>query len=100
MITFNRRIKYAKEEIMLSYLYPRLDVKVSSDIGHLLKSPFCIHPKTGKVCVPLRIEDLDRFDPIRVPTLAGLENEVNNQKEFNIKKTSMNIYLQIFEDFV
>jgi DNA primase small subunit len=37
------------KEVMLAYAYPRLDVEVSKKMNHLLKAPFCVHPKTGKV---------------------------------------------------
>ena len=69
---FTSRQDTSLHEIVLTYLYPRIDIHVSKTTNHLLKAPFCVHPKTGKVCVPLQAEDFATFHPHRVPTLAGL----------------------------
>lgn len=57
------------EEIKLQYCYPRLDVNVTKGLNHLLKSPFCVHPKTGRVCIPISMEQVDAFNPDLVPTV-------------------------------
>lgn len=65
------------EDIILQYTYPRLDAEVSKHRNHLLKAPFCIHPKTGRVCVPVDPETVDKFDPAAVPTVNQLLRELD-----------------------
>lgn len=33
-------------------------------MNHLLKAPFCVHPKTGRLCVPIDPERAEDFDPL------------------------------------
>lgn len=99
--------KYVLEEIMLQYCYPRLDVNVSKGVNHLLKSPFCVHPKTGRVCVPIDPKKIDDFDPMAVPTISEILEELNsvekedsNKKTKEFNKTSLKECIQVFERFV
>nr|XP_045008171.1 DNA primase small subunit [Jaculus jaculus] len=104
-------------EIMLQYCFPRLDINVSKGINHLLKSPFSVHPKTGRISVPIDLQKVDQFDPFTVPTISSIcreldvtsTNEKENENEAesetkhrprDYKKTSLAPYVKVFEQFL
>merc|ERR1712224_617739 len=87
--------KVVLKEIVLHFTYPRLDINVSKQMNHLLKSPFVAHPKTGKVCVPIDPANLDNFDPAKVPTIGKLVEELSVSKD--PRQTSLQPYLHYFE---
>lgn len=98
-------LKVALMSIVFNYCYPRLDINVSRQLNHLLKAPFCVHPKTGKVCVPINPEKADEFSPFEVPTLNGLYQEINQlpvetPKQRCASLTSMRKHLEFFGEFV
>ncbi|XP_050310551.1 DNA primase small subunit [Anthonomus grandis grandis] len=97
-----RSLKNLKEELKLHYCYPRLDINVTKGVNHLLKAPFCVHPKTGKICVPFNVKHVDNFDPDNVPTISGILAEIDaydkktvelqvNQVETDVESASMEI---------
>ncbi|OQV17238.1 DNA primase small subunit [Hypsibius exemplaris] len=66
------------DELQVMFCYPRLDINVSHGLNHLLKSPFSVHPKTGRVCVPINPDQADQFDPFAVPTIDQLLEEMSD----------------------
>lgn len=97
----------AKQDIVLEYTYPRLDVEVSKKQIHLLKSPFVVHPGTGRVCVPIDTRKLEKFDPLGVPTVTELLHEIDSwdpkaqmeedsKKLQDYEKTSLKPYVESF----
>ncbi|XP_030589912.1 DNA primase small subunit [Archocentrus centrarchus] len=80
--------QYFEKEIMLQYCYPRLDANVSKGVNHLLKSPFSVHPKTGRISVPIDVSELDKFDPFSVPTISLICEELDRPRPSEEKETS------------
>ena len=99
-----------RRELVLRHTYPRLDVNVSKAQNHLLKSPFAVHPKTGRVCVPINPKQAEKFDPFIVPTVRQLDEELNafeadpenkNRDVTDVEKTSLHKSIEFFEtDFL
>ncbi|KAI8921834.1 hypothetical protein DFJ77DRAFT_425488, partial [Powellomyces hirtus] len=107
----------AMRDIIFRYLYPRLDANVSIGLNHLLKSPFCVHPKTGRVCVPIDPQKCAEFNPLTVPTLEGVvgalnmanrrpENDVRDEDEegavplLDFERTALKPYMEHFRIFL
>lgn len=91
------QLNEAKRDVILYYMYPRLDIEVSKQMIHLLKSPFCIHPGTGNVCVPFdparnlsdNIEDdAYGFNPMNAPNLHALQDEIETWEAKRLDRDS------------
>merc|ERR1712151_143283 len=95
--TFKQKaeLKMFLKDVVLQYTYPRLDINVSKQMNHLLKAPFVVHPKTGRVCVPIDPDKLDTFSPFEVPTIGRLVEEFNRTSD--VKESSLKQYTHFFE---
>ena len=60
-------MRHRIDDMMLTYVWPRIDAGVSRHLNHLLKAPFVAHPKTGRVAVPVNTTDYFRFKPGDAP---------------------------------
>ena len=58
------------DETVLAYVWPRIDINVTKGTNHLIKSPFVAHPKTQRIAVPLKRDELLTFKPATAPTLG------------------------------
>ena len=92
----NSMVDLCIKDFKLNILYPRLDINVSTHINHLLKSPFCIHPKTGLVAVPLSHEDILKFKIDDIPRLDKLVEDYKNKR----KNECFEKYIKYFREFV
>ena len=63
-------------QIVFQFMYPRLDVNVSTHMNHMLKAPFCVHPKTERICVPFDPHATNGIHDLwKVPTLDSVIRE-------------------------
>ena len=62
-------------DAILSRVWMKLDENVSKTRNHLLKVFFSVHPKTGRVSLPIPKSSLKTFDPRSLPTVGALYDE-------------------------
>ncbi|RVE54875.1 hypothetical protein evm_000642 [Chilo suppressalis] len=92
-----RKMKYLVEEIKIQYCYPRLDVNVTKGFNHLLKSPFSIHPKTGKVSIVFKPNNARKMKLSDVPTIYSLldDSSAYSVEHQNNMKTSVKNFQEV-----
>ncbi|MEN2498956.1 MAG: hypothetical protein MHMPM18_003206 [Marteilia pararefringens] len=95
------------KELILYFSYPRLDINVSKALNHLLKLPFCVHPSTGSICIPINHNNLETFSLIDVPNLKSFfepefPDEANSggDKENSAGLQRFNASLKYFNKFL
>lgn len=71
------RISFIEEEIMLSFLYPRMDYNVSTMQNHLLKLPFSVHPSSKRISIPLFKRQMRDFDPEKCVKIEDLLKDLD-----------------------
>lgn len=101
LLNKNNNINYFKSdaclyEFMMYILYPRLDRNVTTQIGHLLKGPFCVHPETGYIAVPMSISLMEKMAlKSKIPKVDYLiESKNNNERQL------FDEFIIFFENFV
>ena len=78
----NGDLKYLKKmhpnmtdrQICFKCLIPRLDENVTTSPRHLIKMPFCVHPATEKICIPMGNGGLQdkKININYIPTLSNV----------------------------
>ena len=84
--------------IVLGYVYPRFDANVTTTINHLLKSPFCVHPDSGKISVVIDPHNLQAFNPKNVPTIHQIIDSAISGSTQNPLAESINIFKRYLDE--
>jgi len=69
----------------INYHYPQIAKYIDTNVilmGHNSKVPFSIHPLTGYVCTPFNIDDIDKVNPLKLPTIHSKKDEIKPYIEY------------------
>nr|CAH7713039.1 unnamed protein product [Callosobruchus chinensis] len=112
-----KNLKNLREEIKLYYAYPRLDINVTKGLNHLLKAPFCVHPRPERfvyhsaqswwtILIPviMLVDEINAYDKkTKEQEEALMETDQTVTQKAKIKdykKTSLLKAVTLFEEFL
>lgn len=58
---------------VLMCCYPRLDKSITTSMQHLIRLIFSVNGKGGKICLPIRYQDIFSFNPETPPTVHTIQ---------------------------
>lgn len=77
-------------ELLYKEVYPKLDISVTTQQNHLLKAPFCVHPRTQRICVPLSPH---RFQQVQLEDIPKLSDVLGDPRK-------LQVYIDEFRSYV
>lgn len=95
--------KFLLQEIVVQYLFPRMDIEVSKQFNHLLKCPFSLHPDTGNLALVIDPNNLGSFKVEKTVKLNHLVNQHESNSAFPVPESPLFIFQaskKIFQDFL
>ncbi len=73
---------HGRDSAITHVLWPRIDAQVTRDPKHKIKAPFCVHPRTSRVCVWLESPNVNPYtteiDPLE--NAAALARALSQKK--------------------
>ena len=54
-------VEHGRDSAIVRVLWPKLDDDVTASPAHMIKAPFCVHPRTARVCVWLETPDVNPY---------------------------------------
>jgi len=64
------RAKAYVKRILYSYMFPRIDIPITSQIKHLIKLPYSLHQTTKLISTPILPYEFLSFDPSSCPNVT------------------------------
>jgi DNA primase small subunit len=69
-----QKLDHLVDAIVCRYAYPRCDTDVTKRRNHLLKAPYCVHPATKMLCVPMVNHNPLEWDACTLPPFPSIRH--------------------------